>query len=129
MGSLTEISIFDSDEEDNSNQTDLLLSYIWMQICVVCFWAREATWNFMPCKHVNCCEDCSTRIEEIWEACPTRRSVIQNSFEIFSNWNNQQNYLSFIVNHISYSIMVIVRFKIIIKINICCRICYIGQKV
>ena len=79
MGSLTEISISNvsSDEEDNSNQTDAsIIENLDANLCVVCLRAREATWIFMPCKHANCYEDCSTQIEELGEACPTCRSVI-----------------------------------------------------
>ena len=69
-----------SDEEDTSN-TDQSLE----NICVVCLSHRTSTWLFMPCKHANCCTECSNIIEELGQPCPLCRSVIQTRFEIFTN--------------------------------------------
>ena len=94
VGSLAEIGTFDGsfdeEDEDDSIQTDASITEsINANLCVVCLTTRETTWLFMPCKHANCCGNCSTQIEELRQACPTCRSVIQSSFQIF-NWNNQQ---------------------------------------
>ena len=89
MGSLAEIGTFDGsfdeEDEDDSIQTDASITEsINANLCVVCLRTREKNWLFMPCKHANCYGDCSTQIEELRQACPTCRSVIQSSFQIFN---------------------------------------------
>ena len=68
----------DSDEEE-STHTSLEIC------CVVCLLPRTRTWIFMPCKHANCCTDCSNTIQELGQPCPVCRSVILSRFEIFTN--------------------------------------------
>ena len=67
-----------SDEEDNTHSNS-------DNCCVVCLSPRTRTWIFMPCKHANCCTDCSNTIEELGQPCPVCRSSIQSRFEIYTN--------------------------------------------
>ena len=53
--------------------------------CVVCLSTRTTTGIFMPCRHANCCTECSTSIQELGEPCPVCRSEIDNMFQIFTN--------------------------------------------
>lgn len=53
--------------------------------CVVCLSVRTTTWIFMPCRHANCCTECSARIYALGQSCPECRSEIENSFQIFTN--------------------------------------------
>ena len=54
-------------------------------VCVVCLLPRLTTWIFMPCRHANCCADCSEQLEESRQPSPVCRSPIENSFQIFTN--------------------------------------------
>ena len=51
--------------------------------CVVCLGARENTWIFLPCKHANCCELCTQTITQMGNTCPTCRTPIVDTFQIF----------------------------------------------
>ena len=44
-----------------------------------------STTIFLPCRHANCCEECSDKIEELGHTCPTCRSPIEEKFRIFTN--------------------------------------------
>ena len=62
--------------EDNSESTS--------HNCVICLNPRTSTWIFLPCKHANCCGECSDKIEELGKTCPTCRSPIVDSFQIYN---------------------------------------------
>ena len=66
----------DSDEEDTPVEE---------KKCVVCLESRNSTWIFLPCRHVNCCPDCSQRIQVLGQSCPTCRANIDEMFPIFTN--------------------------------------------
>ena len=52
-------------------------------VCVVCLSPRTTTWIYMPCRHANCCTECSERIYELGQPCPVCRTEIDNKFQIF----------------------------------------------
>ena len=52
--------------------------------CVFCLSVLTATWIFMPCKHANCCTECSARIYELGQPYPVCRFEIDDGFQIFS---------------------------------------------
>ena len=54
-------------------------------ICVVCLQPRQSTWIFLPCRHANCCGDCSRMIEQLEQSCPTCRTPIDSRLQIFLN--------------------------------------------
>ena len=53
--------------------------------CVICLQSGSTTWLFMPCKHANCCTQCSDTIEQLQQTCPTYRGIIEAKFQIFLN--------------------------------------------
>ena len=67
---------------DSSESEEIVLSG---NTCVVCLTVRTATWIFMPCRHANCCTECSERISELGQPCPVCRSEIENMFQIFTS--------------------------------------------
>ena len=69
-----------SETEDNSESTSTTSNN-----CVICLNPRMFTWIFLPCRHANCCEECSNRIEELGQSLPTCRSPIEEKFQIFTN--------------------------------------------
>ena len=71
---------YNSETEDNSEGAHVISNN-----CVICLSLRISTWIFLPCRHTNCCEDCSNRIEELGHSCPTCRSLIEEKFQIFTN--------------------------------------------
>ena len=54
-------------------------------ICVVCLQPGQSTWIFLPCRHANCCGDCSRMIEQLEQSCPTCRTPIDSRLQIFLN--------------------------------------------
>ena len=50
----------------------------------VCLLPRTTTWVFMPCRHAQCCKECSERLEELRQPCPVCRPSIQSIFQIFN---------------------------------------------
>ena len=48
--------------------------------CCVCLLHRETTVVFLPCRHANCCENCSIHLEQ----CPICGSTIEERFLIYS---------------------------------------------
>ena len=54
-------------------------------ICVVCLAPRTTTWIFLPCRHANCCTECSKIIEDLEQPCPVCRTVIENRFQIYTS--------------------------------------------
>lgn len=66
----------DSDEEDTPVEENK---------CVVCPESRNSTWIFLPCRHANCCPDCSQRIQVLGQSCLTCRANIDEMFPIFTN--------------------------------------------
>ena len=63
--------------EDNSESTR-------SHNCVICLNPRTSTWIFLPCRHANCCGECSDKIEELGQTCPTCRSSIVDRFQIYN---------------------------------------------
>ena len=61
-----------SETEENSESTSTTINN-----CVICLSHRMSTWIFLPCRHANCCAECSNRIEELGHICPTCRSPIE----------------------------------------------------
>ena len=78
-GIITDTILLSSDSEDESEE--IVLSG---NSCVVCLSIRTETWIFMPCRHANCCAECSARILELGQPCPVCRSEIDNRFQIQS---------------------------------------------
>ena len=66
-----------SEVEDNSESTR-------SHNCVICLSPRTSTWIFLPCRHANCCGECSDKIEELGQTCPTCRSSIVDKFQIYN---------------------------------------------
>ena len=77
----TDINIPSSESED-SDEEDTLVEE---NKCVVCVESRNSTWIFLPCRHANCCPDCSQRIHVLGQSCPTCRANIDEMFPIFTN--------------------------------------------
>ena len=69
----------ESDKEEEGQESPV------RNLCVVCLTEREATWLFLPCKHANCCTDCSNIITETAHTCPTCRAAIVDKIQIFLN--------------------------------------------
>ena len=59
-GNITDDTLSSSDSEDENEENILSRNS-----CVVCLSIRTATWIVMPCRHANCCTDCSARIFEL----------------------------------------------------------------
>ena len=75
------IELSDTDESETSdNESEI---QVVENICVVCLRPRTPTWVFLPCKHANCCAECSERIEELNQTCPVCRSPIISRFQIY----------------------------------------------
>ena len=53
-------------------------------VCVACLLTHLTTWIFMPCRHVNCCTDCSEQLKQSGQTCQMCRSTIEDMFEIFT---------------------------------------------
>ena len=70
----------ESDEEDISTPTPREENKR-----VVCLESRNATWIFLPCRHANCCRECSQRIQDLRQSCRTCLSNFEEMFQIFSN--------------------------------------------
>ena len=71
-------------------------------VCVVCLSPRTITWIFMPCRHANCCTECSERIYELGQPCPVCRTEIDNRFQIFTNsfcYDNKTTYFAYFDHH------------------------------
>ena len=87
VGSFTETNDSDScpDDNDDSSVNTLAHNITTTNMCVVCLNSRETTWVFMPCKHANCCGNCSDTIVLLGQTCPVCRSTIENAFQIFTN--------------------------------------------
>ena len=75
------LALSDTEYSDEEDSTHASLE----NSCVVYLLPRTRTWICMPCKHANCCTDCSNIIEELGQPCPVCRSVIQSRLEIFTN--------------------------------------------
>ncbi|KAI6654464.1 hypothetical protein LOD99_860 [Oopsacas minuta] len=74
----------------NSDDSDMLeepesFGSIETNKCVVCLQTRSSTWVFMPCRHANCCTQCSDTIDQLQQTCPTCRGIIEGKFQIFLN--------------------------------------------
>ena len=74
-----------SDDNDDSSVSTLAHNITTTNMCVVCLKSRETTWIFMPCKHANCCGNCSDTIVQLCQTCPVCRCPIENAFQIFTN--------------------------------------------
>ena len=72
----------DSDESEGQEQGSVLEN---QNLCAVCLNVREVTWLFLPCKHANCCTQCSNTITELAQTCPTCRAPILDKFQIYLN--------------------------------------------
>ena len=68
----------ESDEEERQESPG-------RNLCVVCLTEREFTWLFLPCKHANCCTQCSNIITETALTCPTCRAAIVDKIQVFLN--------------------------------------------
>ena len=80
--SLDDSSIINlSDESDMGEEEPEQLQNL--NSCVVCLGIREDTWIFPPCKHANCCKLCTQTIRQMGNTCPTCRSPIMDTFQIF----------------------------------------------
>ena len=74
----------ESDEEEEEEEEERQESP-GRNLCVVCLTEREFTWLFLPCKHANCCTQCSNIITETAQTCPTCRAAIVDKIQIFLN--------------------------------------------
>ena len=70
-----------SESEDEDEIVDTVITG---NSCVVCLLPLLTTWIFMPCRHANCCGDCSERICQFGQTCPVCRSIIEERFQIFT---------------------------------------------
>ena len=57
-----------SDDSDMLEEPESFDS-IEMNKCVVCQQTRSTTWVFMPCRHANCCTQCSDSIHIKFDLC------------------------------------------------------------
>ena len=87
VGSFTETNESYScfDYNDDSSVSTLAHNIKIANMCVVCLNSRDTTWVFIPCKHANCCGNCSDTNVQLGQTCPICSSPIENSFQIFLN--------------------------------------------
>ena len=81
---LEEPDLSDSDisnDSDSSVETELEVRN---SECVVCLQRRDTTYLFLPCRHANCCKNCSDMLEQQDQRCPTCRTKIDSRLQIFS---------------------------------------------
>ena len=74
------ISISDNSDESDNEEAGTVLGD--QNLCVICLNVREATWLFLPCKHANCCTQCSNSITELGQTCPTCSRQLPNIFKL-----------------------------------------------
>ena len=73
----------DITDTDNSEVEDNPESTI-SHNCVICLNRITSTWIFLPCRHAKCCGECTNKIEELGQTCPTCCSTIVDRFQIYN---------------------------------------------
>ena len=78
-------SAIETELSDCSDESEVDVGSDRDNICVVCLSPRETTWIFLPCRHAQCCNECSKKIKELGKPCPVCRTPIESSFQIYTN--------------------------------------------
>ena len=74
-----------SDITDDSEYSDETEIEVRNPVCVVCLQIRDVTYLFLPCRHANCCQNCSELLEQLNQPCPTCRTSIESRLRFFNN--------------------------------------------
>ena len=74
-----ELYLSDLSDSESSHETEMEVRNTQY---VVCLRRKYTTYLFLPCRHANCCRDCSDSLEQQDQRCPTCRTQIETRLQI-----------------------------------------------